>query len=150
MLLIRALSVSISGASLSLIRIVCGDILLFYFDESKIKYALVVSMFGSAIGWSVYPSLIQYLMDSFGFSKSMYILASLMSVHVFAGLSFTETDCYGKRSTQEEHGEKARLLSDDGSSKPCSLNVDALAQDLSEKVHACQPSWIRFPMTSIF
>lgn len=87
---------------MSVVRITTADILLFYFDESTVKYALTASMIGSAVGWSVYPSLIQYLMDTYGYSMAMYIIGAVVTTLILAGLAYVETDKMAKSSDTSE------------------------------------------------
>ena len=91
-----------TGSCISTIQICSGDILLHYFDDTGVRYALAAMMLGTGLGFGIYPTLVQYLFDTYNFSIGMPILGSLMVIHILNGITYTETEMGRKRNLPEE------------------------------------------------
>lgn len=78
--------------------IATSQILAVYFD--KYKYlAFSLAMLGNYVGTVVWPVLSQHLLNKFGYSHAMAIMASAHVLHIIAGITFIEpkaSDLSGK------------------------------------------------------
>ena len=83
------LHIYISGIGISNVYIASSDILSKYFIKYKhLAFSLAAS--GHYIGIIVFPILSQHLLDTYGYSMTMGILAPVQLIHIFAGIFFYE------------------------------------------------------------
>ena len=70
-------------------------ILATHFEKRKHLAFSVVGL-GAYIGMVSWPSVSQHLLENYGYSMSMRILACLHTVHIIAGILYIENTGYGQ------------------------------------------------------
>ena len=79
----------ILGIGISNVYVASSDILAKHFIKYKhLAFSLAAS--GHYIGIIVFPILSQHLLDTYGYSMAMGILAPVQLIHIFAGIFFYE------------------------------------------------------------
>ena len=80
---------SVLAFGVALTYVATSEVLALNFEKHK-YLAFSIAILGYYIGVVAFPIVSQELLNSFGYSKAMGIMASFHIIHVIAGISFFE------------------------------------------------------------
>ncbi|KAF6022454.1 hypothetical protein EB796_019238 [Bugula neritina] len=121
----------VAGIGASCCYTASSQILAIYFD--KLKYlAFSLATLGIYIGLMTWPILCQFLLNKFGYSHAMGIMACAHLLHIIAGISFFEPAEKGLEGTTDKPDNVTSVTSDEPKEKiDESLGKDNFAMEVN-------------------